>query len=540
MKYLLYARKSTEDEDRQVMSIEAQLEELKQYALKEKLKISETFIESKSAKTPGRPVFNQMIDKIKSAKEPLGLLVWHPDRLARNSVDGGQIIYLIDTGKILSLKSPTFWFEPTPQGLFMLQVAFGQSKYYSDNLSENIKRGNRQKLRRGEWSFVAPIGYINNRKTRNIEPDSVKARIIKKVFKEYATGNHSLESMAVRLSFWGILSKNGKVLGIHAVKRILTNPVYIGLIVVKGETYQGSFKPIIDKATFDKVQQILKDRSRPRRKIGGHNFPFLGLLKCGECGAAITAQYSKGNGGTYVYYRCTQKLGPCSQKYIRDDLLLEQLRSNIRKVALREDWKNKMLKQLDKTESKYRQSSQLYAERLEQQIKDTEDKLDKLVESFLEGIIEKPVYLKMKDELIRTKTELLEKKKSFRRKGDFRLQPLRDWIIEASSVDKIASSKNMEEIKLFFEKIGSNRRLLDRELVFEWKEPWNILTFSEDTLRNLAGDRVRSTPKKFSKNVENSVWWRRRESNPRPEIARQSIYRLSSVLFSSAASRNGF
>ncbi|MFH1415348.1 MAG: recombinase family protein, partial [Elusimicrobiota bacterium] len=162
MKYLLYARKSTEDEERQVMSIEAQLEELKQFAEKESLSVIETFTESKSAKTPGRPVFNQMIERIKSSKEPLGLLVWHPDRLARNSVDGGQIIYLIDTGKIVSLKSPTFWFEPTPQGLFMLQVAFGQSKYYSDNLSENIKRGNRQKLRRGEWATLAPVGYVNN------------------------------------------------------------------------------------------------------------------------------------------------------------------------------------------------------------------------------------------------------------------------------------------------------------------------------------------------------------------------------------------
>src|SRR3989339_371991 len=178
MKYFLYARKSTEDEDRQVMSIEAQLEELKQYALKENLSIFETLIESKSAKTPGRPVFNQMIDKIKSSDEPVGLLVWHPDRLARNSIDGGQIIYLIDTGKIVSLKSPTFWFEPTPQGLFMLQVAFGQSKYYSDNLAENVKRGIRQKLRRGEWTGIAPFGYVNNSKTRTIEPDPFKSKLV--------------------------------------------------------------------------------------------------------------------------------------------------------------------------------------------------------------------------------------------------------------------------------------------------------------------------------------------------------------------------
>ena len=138
-KFFLYARKSTEDEERQVMSIEAQLAELAEYAKRENIEIAETFIESKSAKKPGREIFNQMMSKVHDSKEPIGLIAWHPDRLARNSIDGGQIIYLIDIGRIASLRFPTFWFEPTPQGLFMLQVAFGQSKYYSDNLSENVK-----------------------------------------------------------------------------------------------------------------------------------------------------------------------------------------------------------------------------------------------------------------------------------------------------------------------------------------------------------------------------------------------------------------
>ena len=126
-KFFLYARKSTEDEERQIMSIEAQLAELAEYAKRENIEIAETFIESKSAKKPGREIFNEMMSKVHDSKEPIGLIAWHPDRLARNSIDGGQIIYSIDINKIVSLRFPTFWFEPTPQGLFMLQVAFGQS-----------------------------------------------------------------------------------------------------------------------------------------------------------------------------------------------------------------------------------------------------------------------------------------------------------------------------------------------------------------------------------------------------------------------------
>ena len=145
-KFFLYARKSTDEPERQILSIEAQLFELREYARKENLNVVKEFIESKTAKEPGREIFNEMLAGIENGKAE-GILAWHPDRLARNSVDGGRIIYLVDTGKIRELKFPTFWFDPTPQGKFMLNIAFGQSKYYVDNLSENIKRGIRQKLR---------------------------------------------------------------------------------------------------------------------------------------------------------------------------------------------------------------------------------------------------------------------------------------------------------------------------------------------------------------------------------------------------------
>ena len=134
-KFFIYARKSSEDEEKQILSIEAQLQELRDFANKEKLEIVNEFVETKTAKEPGRPIFNEMLSRIEKG-EAKGILAWHPDRLARNSVDGGQIIYLVDTGIIKELKFPTFWFDPTPQGKFMLSIAFGQSKYYIDNLSE--------------------------------------------------------------------------------------------------------------------------------------------------------------------------------------------------------------------------------------------------------------------------------------------------------------------------------------------------------------------------------------------------------------------
>ena len=165
IKYIAYCRKSTDEKDKQVLSIEAQIAELKEFAKRENLFISEFITEAKTAKIPGREQFALALKKIEKG-EANGILSWHPDRLARNSIDGGKIIYLLDTGKLLDLKFPSFWFESTPQGKFMLSIAFGQSKYYVDNLSENVKRGNRQKLRNGVWPSKAPYGYINNPKTR--------------------------------------------------------------------------------------------------------------------------------------------------------------------------------------------------------------------------------------------------------------------------------------------------------------------------------------------------------------------------------------
>ena len=126
MKVFLYARKSTDDEERQILSIDAQRNELREYAAKQGLEIVFEFVESMTAKEPGRPIFNDMLRRVESG-EADALLAWHPDRLARNSIDGGRIIWLVDTGKITALKFPTFWFENTPQGKFVLNMAFGQS-----------------------------------------------------------------------------------------------------------------------------------------------------------------------------------------------------------------------------------------------------------------------------------------------------------------------------------------------------------------------------------------------------------------------------
>src|SRR3989338_3380286 len=186
-KFFLYARKSTDVEDKQVLSIEAQLTELREYAKREDIIISAEVVEKQSAKYIGRPLFNKMLDEIE--KVGGNILAWNPDRLARNSVDGGRVIYLLDTGKLESLKFPTFWCDNTGQGKFMLNMAFGQSKYYVDSLSENTKRGLRQKVRNGEYPTLAHVGYINDSRIKSVVVDRKKSRIVRLAFEKYIKGN---------------------------------------------------------------------------------------------------------------------------------------------------------------------------------------------------------------------------------------------------------------------------------------------------------------------------------------------------------------
>lgn len=395
----------------------------------------------------------------------------------------------------------------------MLQVAFGQSKYYSDNLSENIKRGNRQKLRRGEHFGNVPYGYLSNPKTRNIEPDPVKSKVIKRMFREYSTGRYSLRSMGEWVADFGMVSKKGKVLTRSSVEWVLTNPVYMGIIVKKGETYEGTFEPLISKALFESVQAVLKKNSRPRKSRQLHAFPFTDLFKCGECGCSITAQYAKGNGGTYTYYRCTKKKGPCKQGYLRDDKLLEQLRGEIQKVVLPAGWITEMRGQVNEWAREERNSLLSEGLRIDKALEETETKLDNLINALLDGLVEREIYLVKKDKLVKRKVELNERKASFAKDGLIWIEPLREWLRALEQAEKLTSSNDLDAVKSFLEKIGTNRLLRDRKVFLDFAQPFDLI-LKTNVLREAQTKQPRQRGGAASSTVAaNTALWRIPESN---------------------------
>ncbi len=484
-RYFLYARKSTDDKERQVLSIEAQLAELKEFARRENLNIVDVLVESKTAKKPGRVVFNEMLSRIES-NEADGIIAWNPDRLARNAVDGGQIINLIDTGKLRTLKFPTYWFEPSSQGLFMLSIAFGQAKYYIDNLSENVKRGLRQKLRRGEYPGGAPLGYVNDLRTHTITPHRKHAPLIKKLFELYATGIYTLKDLETASSELGIISdRTKKPLYISIIHRMLNNPFYIGLFKYKGELHEGVHAPLIDKATFDMVQQVLQEKGKPRKSKEKLQFPFRGVLTCSECGRMITAErHTKKSGLVFRYYRCTKKGTSCKPPYVHEDNLIEQVNDLIASVALPNDWATKMLRQCTVWEKEAAQSSACAASEMKTKLEKVKARLSVLLDTHLDGAIDATEYKEKKNELLEQKIDFEEKVALISSTGSSWLEPLKKWVQDAHQAQAVSFSSQEDEKAIFLKKVGSNCHLTAGRVTVTFNKPWNALSERRTTARD--------------------------------------------------------
>ncbi len=461
--YILYARKSTDVEDKQVLSIEAQLVELRAYAKQEGLQIVDELIEKQSAKVPSRPVFGGMLKRIE-AGEANGILAWHPDRLARNSIDGGQIVYLLDQTHLTSLKFPTFWFDNTSQGKFMLSIAFGQSKYYVDNLAENTKRGLRQKVRRGEYPSHAPLGYINDLRTKSIVVDKRRSPLVVQAFELYAKGDQRLEDIANFFATNGIKTSGDKPLKKDQIKHILANPFYYGHFRYVGELYEGVHTPIMSKKLFDKAQAVLAVRGRPRKTK--HNNPkvFCGLLRCGSCGLMITGEtrtkhQKNGNIHYYTYYHCTKKRKDmkCLEPHIRQEELDNQLSALLNEYTVPDSWTDTLNKMLNSDEQQTEQSSGVFMADTTSKIANLQGKLQRLLDCYLDQDIDRETYVAKKADLMSQKKSLEEQNSKIALTSNAWVEPMRHWLKRANSICEITNSPDLTAKKALAKEIfGSN------------------------------------------------------------------------------------
>lgn len=345
-KYCLYARKSTESEERQVLSIDSQIKEMLELAEREGLEIVAMKRESHSAKETGqRPVFNEIINEIK-AKKYNAILTWAPDRISRNAGDLGKIVDLMDAGLLHEIRTYGQKFSNNPNEKFLLMILGSQAKLENDNRGVNVKRGLRTRAEMGLWAGTAPLGYLNQRHMDKkcqvlIDPD--RAPIVKKMFEKVAYEKWSGRKVYNWLRFEAnFYTRGNKPLTLSGVYRVLTHSFYYGVFerpVRSGNWYQGKHEPIITKELFDQVQaQLKRDNIQRENK----EFSFTKLFTCGYCGSGISAEekwkeLKDGTNAKYVYYSCSRARDRnCKNKYIREEELITELLKILDKVDINE------------------------------------------------------------------------------------------------------------------------------------------------------------------------------------------------------------
>ncbi len=347
IKYVLYARKSTESEERQILSIESQVKEMLQLAEKEGLEVVDIRRESHSAKDSGqRPVFREILEDIRRERFN-GILTWAPDRLSRNAGDLGSLVDLMDQKLLLNIRTFGQQFQNSPNEKFLLMILCSQAKLENDNKSINVKRGLRTRCEMGLRPGQPPVGYLNERHMDRkcqaiIDPE--RGPIIKKMFEKVAyekwSGRKIYNWLKFEINFKSVTGNKG--LTLSNIYMILDNPFYYGVFeypVKSGNFYTGKHTPLITKELFDQVQaqvksQVIKSESK--------EFAFTKLMVCGLCGSGITADekfktQKNGNVHRYVYYGCCKsKDRNCKCEYINEIDLIRQFEELLEKIDVDE------------------------------------------------------------------------------------------------------------------------------------------------------------------------------------------------------------
>jgi len=337
IKYCLYARKSTESDEQQALSIDSQIKEMLEMAKAENMEIADIRRESHSAKDSfQRPVYNKLLADVRSGMFN-GILCWAPDRLSRNAGDLGAVVDLMDQGRLHEIRTHGQRFTNNPNEKFLLMILGSQAKLENDHKGINVKRGLRAKCEKGWRPGRPPLGYLHDKYAdkgqKKVTIDPKRAPIIKKVFEKMA-----YEQLSCRkIHRWLIeetsfKTRNDKQMTLSMVQRLIAEPFYYGEFeypVGTDKWYKGGHEPIISKALYDKANEQLKRKNINRSE--SKEFAFTKLIKCGNCGSGITAEekfkkLSDGSVRRYVYYGCSRARNQnCKGGYLREEELIEQL-----------------------------------------------------------------------------------------------------------------------------------------------------------------------------------------------------------------------
>ena len=497
----MYLRKSTDSEDRQIQSIEDQRKELERIARQFKLEIKGVYQENMSAKKPGRPEFTRMLADIKKGKAN-GILCWKLNRLARNPIDGGEIMWLVQEGLVQSIQTPGREYK-TGDNVIIMSVELGMASQYVIDLSRDVKRGMLSKAEKGWRPGRAPLGYKNDKGgeqgSKVIHVDEEKFPLVRKMWDLILTGEYSVAKVInIANEEWGLrlttkhgerklIEKNGYV--------IFTNPFYYGEYEWDGKLYQGKHRPMITREEFEYAQRLLGIRSKPQTKH--KDLPYRGTIRCGECGCYITTEIktkrikTKNTLKSFIYHHCTKKKpeAKCQQKPITYEKLNEQIMAKLESITLPESFLTFALNILNRDNDQETDNRVLMAQNLNKALKDCQERVDNLLRVYIspanseKELVSDEEFKSQKGSLLREKAEIEQKLTTLSQRANEWLELTEKTFNFAVYAKHHFDQGDYKTKTSILRTLGTDFILKDGQIEITLKKPYQIIEKGIETIK---------------------------------------------------------
>lgn len=490
LKLFLYARRSSdESSDKQLQSIDDQINAMKLIASNKGYKIVDIFTESKTAKMPFvRPVFDSMVNRI-HAGEADGIICWHLNRLFRNPFDQGTIAWMLQSKTIKIIQTYDRAYLPE-DNVLLFNVEGAMANQYVRDLAIVSRRGMQSKAEKGWLPSRAPMGYLNDLITNEIYVDEERWEMVRKMWNLLLTGNYTVPKIhQIANNEWGFRTpktkrSGGSPIGLSSLYRIFTNQFYTGVFEWSGMLYEGNHKPMISVAEYDKAQIILGRKGKPRYQV--HDSAFTGLVTCGQCGSMCTCTVKQkivkktGEVKTYTYYNCTKKKkdesgkNTCTQRPVRLDEFERQVDIELERYTILpkfQEWALEILNR--KNDEEIKERTEIYQQQ-QKTYNETQRQIDLLTQMRCRDLIDDEEFVKERNRLKSVLTKLKLQLESTETRADKWLELTEKTFHFARYARKAFLAGTVQQKREIFSALGQNFVMKDKKVLItanDWFVP---------------------------------------------------------------------
>ncbi len=479
MKAVILARVSTEEQKDAGNSLPAQIHRLQEYCKRKGFVAVETFSFDESAYKTKRDEFDKTLEYLESTKEKIAVCFDKVDRLSRNVFDKRvSLLYEKAVADVIELHfasdGQVISSSMSAVEKFQFGMSLGLAKYYSDAISDNVRRAFEQKLRNGEWIGQARIGYINTQDggKNDLALDEEKAPLVRKMFELYATGNYSIKTLQKEMGKLGLKSRNTKIISPSMIHKTLKDKFYIGIMTSRGKEYPHKYPIIVPKITFDRVQKVLSSYDKKTIKYASKPFALRGLIRCNRCSGTITAEIVKGK---YTYYSCSNFKGLCKRIYVREEDLLAPIRELLQAIHLPQDRVDEVVQALKASNENKNHFHKKALRQLQLEYEKIQTNLDRLLDLRIEESITQEIYDKKFKSYKERQYEIALKLEEYTYADESYHIGVEMVLSLASRALEIFNGSEPDEKRQLLNLVLQNCRLSGKNLTFELRSPFDAI-----------------------------------------------------------------